>query len=116
MKVRRRRERRVVAVLRPVVIYCYTGPVHSCIDNHSYHSKTESDESARNATYINNEERECSSRGTSLSAGWKGCSASVRIQNTTAVPSSLHSFVNVSPADAERMESVKLNDPIIGLP
>lgn len=50
-------ERRVMAVLGPVVIYCYTAPVHSCIDNESYHSMTESDESARNATYINNEER-----------------------------------------------------------
>lgn len=43
-------ETRVMAVLGPVVIYCYTAPVRSCIDNESYHSKTVSDESARNAT------------------------------------------------------------------
>lgn len=47
-----------MAVLGPVVvIYCYSASVRSCIDNESYHSKTESDENARNATYINNEER-----------------------------------------------------------
>lgn len=46
-----------MAVLGPVVIYCYTAPVRSCIDNESHHSKTESDENTRNAAYINNEER-----------------------------------------------------------
>lgn len=43
-----------MAVLGPVVIYCYTAPVRS---SESYHSKTKPDEHARNATYINNEER-----------------------------------------------------------
>jgi len=43
-------ETRVMAVLGAVVIYCYPAPVRSCIDNESYHSKTVSDESARNAT------------------------------------------------------------------
>lgn len=90
-----------MAVLGPVVIYCYTAPVRSCIESH--HSKTESEENARNATYINNEEfapSERSSRGTCHTAGWK----SVRIQTPAAVPS-LHSFVNVTAVE----DGVKLS-------
>lgn len=102
-------ERRVTAVLGPVVIYCYTAPVRSCIDNESHHSKTESDENARNATQLYKQQgafapSERSSRGTCHTAGWKSCSASVRIQTPAAVPSSLHSFVNVTAVDTERME------------
>lgn len=63
----------------------------------------ESDENARNATYINNEER-LRSRGTCHTAGWESCSASVRIQTPAAVLSSLHSFVKVTAVDTVRME------------